>query len=128
MKRFIMLFSAVLILGGAPVFAETSPATAPDNSKINERDQGGSSKTPENQSNNKADVELTRQIRKEITQDKSLSILAHNVKIVTEDGKVTLRGPVNSPDEKEKIGQKAQQIAGADKVQNELDVKSSSNR
>ncbi len=127
MKRFLILSSAVLILAGTPLFAETNPA-APDNSKINKRDQGDTAKTPEHQSNDKADVELTRQIRKEITQDKSLSILAHNVKIITDGGKVILRGPVNSQDEKEKVGQKAQQIAGSGKVQNELDVKSSSNR
>lgn len=126
MKRFFILSSAILILAGTPLFAETGPA--PDNSKINKRDQGDAAKTPEHQSNDKADVELTRQIRKEITQDKSLSILAHNVKIITEGGKVTLRGPVNSQDEKEKVGQKAQQVAGSGKVQNELDVKSSSNR
>ncbi|HZR47832.1 MAG TPA: BON domain-containing protein [Candidatus Manganitrophaceae bacterium] len=127
MKQFFILSSAILILAGTPLFAETNPA-APDNSKINKRDQGDTVKTPEHQSNDKADVELTRQIRKEITQDKSLSILAHNVKIITDGGKVTLRGPVNSQDEKEKIGQKAQQIAGSGKVQNELDVKSSSSR
>lgn len=127
MKQFFILFSAILILAGTPLFAETNPAS-PDNSKINKRDQGDTTKTPENQSNDKADVEVTRQIRKEITQDKSLSILAHNVKIITDGGKVTLRGPVNSLDEKEKVGQKAQQIAGSGKVQNELDVKSSGNR
>lgn len=127
MKRFVIFSSAILLLAGSPVFADSSPA-APDNSKINKRDQSESAKIPDHQSNDKSDVELTRQIRKEITKDDSLSILAQNVKIITEKGKVTLRGPVNSQDEKEKIGQKAQQIAGSDKVENELDVKSSSNR
>lgn len=127
MKRLFIFSSAILILAGTPLFAETNPA-APDNSKINKRDQGENTKTPENQSGDKSDVELTRRIRKEITQDPSLSILAHNVKIITEGGNVVLRGPVNSQNEKEKIGQKAQQIAGSGKVQNELDVKSSGNR
>lgn len=112
MKRFVILFSAVLIFGGAPIFAETNPAAAPDNSKINQRDQSESAKTPEKQSNDKADVELTRQIRKEITQDKSLSILAHNVKIVTESGKVTLRGPVNSQDEKRRSARRRSRSPG----------------
>jgi osmotically-inducible protein OsmY len=118
MKYFVIIFLAIFV--SLPV-----SAVEPDNSKINQRDRNESAKTPENQSGDKADVELTRQIRKEITQDDSLSTLAHNVKIITERGKVTLRGPVNSMAEKEKIVQKAQQIAGADKVQNELDVKSS---
>ena len=123
MKHLVIVFLAALMCIGSSAFA-----VEPDNSKVNQRDRSESAKTPENQSNNKSDVEMTRQIRKEITQDNSLSTLAHNVKIITEKGKVTLRGPVKDTAEKEKIAQKAQQIAGADKVQNELDVKSSDNR
>jgi hyperosmotically inducible periplasmic protein len=128
MKHLVIMFLTLLVFASSPVFAEISPSAEPDNSGINRRDRSESAKTPENQGSDQGDVELTRQIRKEITQDDSLSTLAHNVKIVTEKGKVTLRGPVNSQNEKEKIGQKAQQIAGADKVQNELDVKSSDKR
>src|SRR3569832_302744 len=88
--------------GGSP------PAVAPDNSKINTRDEHPTSKTAEKQSNEPGDVELTRKIRKEITSDDSLSVLAKNVKIITQEGKVSLRGPVNSPEEKNNISKKAE--------------------
>ena len=75
------------------------------------------------QSNAKVDVELTRRIRRAVIKDDSLSTAAHNVKIVTANGAVTLRGPVNSEQEKVVIGKKAQAIAGASNVNNELEVK-----
>jgi len=75
------------------------------------------------QSNAKTDVELTREIRRAVVKDHSLSMLAHNVKIVTANGSVTLRGPVKTEEEKTTIASKAQQIAGADKVDNQLEVK-----
>jgi hyperosmotically inducible periplasmic protein len=128
MKVFIWILSVLFISTAAGVYALDQNTTAPDNSGINQRDQGPSAKNPETQSGDKSDVEVTRQIRREITKDDSLSISAHNVKIITENGKVTLRGPVNSREEKETVLQKAQQIAGAGNVQNELEVKSSVNR
>jgi hyperosmotically inducible periplasmic protein len=71
----------------------------------------------------KTDVELTREIRRSVTYDHSLSMMAHNVKIVSANGNVTLRGPVKSESEKSEIASKAQAIAGADKVDNHLEVK-----
>jgi len=58
-----------------------------------------------------------------VTEDPSLSMMEHNVKIVTANGNVTLRGPVKTEDEKNAIASKAQAIAGADKVDNQLEVK-----
>jgi osmotically-inducible protein OsmY len=55
-------------------------------------------------------------------QDKSLSTYAHNIKIISQDGKVTLKGPVNTDDEKAAIQAKAVAIAGADNVSNEIQV------
>ena len=75
------------------------------------------------QSNAKGDVELTRRIRRAVEKDNSLSMTAHNVKIVTANGAVTLRGPVDSEQEKIAIGRKATAIAGANNVDNQLEVK-----
>jgi osmotically-inducible protein OsmY len=82
-----------------------------------------SGKTADQQKENQSDLELTRQIRRAIVQDKSLSTYAHNVKIVSQGGLVTLKGPVKSEEEKTAIGNKAAEIAGSStKVQNELQV------
>jgi len=75
------------------------------------------------QSSAKSDVELTRQIRRAVVKDDSLSMLAHNVKIVAANGAVTLRGPVKTEQEKVAIANKAEQIAGPNKVDNQLEVK-----
>jgi osmotically-inducible protein OsmY len=80
--------------------------------------------TADQQKMNKADRELTQKIRKSVVSDKSLSISAHNVKIISQDGAVTLKGEVKSDDEKKSIEDKANQIAGAGKVTSELTVAS----
>jgi len=131
MKQLIWIIAILFILTGESAYAVDKPenqSTAPDNSEINKRDRDVSAVTPEMQSADPADVETTRKIRKEITDDDSLSTTAKNVKIITQGGKVTLRGPVNHPEEKEKIAKKAEQIAGAGKVENKLEVKSSTMR
>lgn len=78
--------------------------------------------TADQQKSNKADRQLTQQIRKSVVGDKSLSVSAHNVKIISRDGMVTLRGTVKSDDEKKAIEDKATQIAGQGKVTSELTV------
>jgi osmotically-inducible protein OsmY len=99
--------------------ASTPPATvAPDNSAKNKMHM----KTADQQLNNAADVEMTKQIRQALVEDKSLSIYAHNVKIITMNGVVTLKGPVRSDEEKQSVAEKATAIAGADKVKNLLTV------
>ena len=75
------------------------------------------------QSNATSDVKLTRKIRRAVVRDPSLSMLAHNVKIVSANGSVTLSGAVKTEQEKTVIASKAQAIAGADKVDNQLEVK-----
>jgi len=131
MKKTAVLVSlAVLVLGGyvgtahPAEKAQTPPAqTAPDNTGRNVRDRGGATLTPGDQSESKADRTLTQRIRQAVMADKSLSTNAKNVKIITVNGIVTLRGPVNSPQEKDKIEAKAQRIAGVDKVDNQLEIK-----
>lgn len=95
-----------------------------DNTKTNKQDSSKGAVTADQQKENVADREMARKIRQAIVQDKSLSTYAHNVKVIVRDGKVTLKGPVRSEDEKTSIGAKAADVAGADKVQNELTIKS----
>jgi hyperosmotically inducible periplasmic protein len=118
-----LILSSVLLGLGTVTMAQESGSVAPDNSAVNVRDRDPGAMTAGEQSNAKSDVELTREIRRAVVKDHSLSMLAHNVKIVTANGSVTLRGPVKTEEEKTAIASKAQQIAGADKVDNQLEVK-----
>ena len=93
-----------------------------DNTGRNERDRSGNTATPTKQGNNKHDVEITRQLRQAITKDDSLSTNAHNVKIVTVDGVVTLRGPVKTAAEKATVASKAQAAKGVKRVDDQLEV------
>src|SRR5207253_717927 len=108
-----LLASVVLATGLSVAFSQE-----PDNTKMNKQEQP----TADKAKNNKGDLKLEKQIRREIMKDKSLSTYAHNVKIVARDGKVTLRGPVKSDADKTAIEQKATEIAGAGNVTNELTV------
>ena len=128
-KKVLLCAVALLLLGGytetvgaADKSAATPSQTAPDNTGRNVRDRGGDTVTPVDQSNNKADLNLTQQIRKAVMADKSLSTNAKNVKIITANGIVTLRGPVNTPQEKATIEAKAQSIAGANNVDSQLEI------
>ena len=93
--------------------------TAPDNTKKN-KDQP--SPTADQQKMNPADRAITQKIRKAVHDDTSLSTYAHNIKIITQDGKVTLRGPVRSEEEKNSLQAKAVTIAGQENVTNQLEI------
>lgn len=94
-----------------------------DNSKKNKRDRNDAEPTADQQKNNKSDVDVTAQIRRSVVGDKSLSMYAHNVKIIVQDGVVTLKGPVRSDAEKSAIELKAAEAVGKEKVKNEIEVK-----
>ena len=96
---------------------------APDDTGRNTRDRSGETLTPMDQSNDPRDLELTGQIRQALTEDDSLSIAAKNIKIITINGKVTLRGPVDNVKERSRIGEKAKALAHS-RVDNQLEVKS----
>jgi len=100
--------------------------TAPpaDNTKVNQRDRDKAEPTADQQKDNATDRQLAQQIRKAIVKDKSLSTYGHNVKVIAQNGMVTLKGPVKSDEEKQAIENKAAQIAGADKVTSEIQVAS----
>ena len=103
--------------------ATASDATAADNTKQNSSEQNKNTETAEKQSNSKDDLALTQKIRQAVMKDGSLSMNAKNVKIIAQDGKITLKGPVDSQQEKDTIGAAAGEIAGKDKVDNQLEVK-----
>src|ERR1700730_3286583 len=93
-----------------------------DNSATNKGDRKAGAVTADQQKNNRSDLETSRQIRRAIMADKSLSTYAHNIKIVTQQGKVTLRGPVRTEAEKETVQAKATEVAGAANVTSALTV------
>jgi hyperosmotically inducible protein len=104
-----------------PATQQASPAA--DNTKMNQGDQGKNVPTADQQKENRTDRDITQQIRKSIMDDKSLSTYAHNVKIITQNGQVTLKGPVRSESEKQTIAAKATEVVGTNKVTNDLNVK-----
>lgn len=101
-------------------------ATEPDNSARNMRDRDTTTLTPLDQGNNKADIDTTAKIRREIVDLEGLSVNAQNVKIITNEGRVTLRGPVNSAEEKRLVGEIATRIATSEMTDNQLEVRSPS--
>ena len=98
--------------------------TKPDNTKVNQRDRNANEATADQQKVNVTDQELTKKIRQSVLADKSLSTYAHNIKIISQNGAVTLKGPVKSNGEKKALVAKAVAVAGsADKVTDQISVK-----
>src|SRR5438270_13266586 len=113
----LILFAVSLVFGCSKDRAESnqvsqSTAVEPDNSGRNVRDRNDATKTAGDQSESEADRTISQNIRQAIVADDSVSTNGKNVKIITVDGMVTLRGPVKTEQEKTNIGAKAQQIAG----------------
>jgi osmotically-inducible protein OsmY len=103
--------------------ATASDATGADNTRRNSSEQNKNTETAEKQSNSRDDLTLTQKVRQAVMKDGSLSMNAKNVKIIAQDGKITLKGPVDSQQEKDTIGTEAGEIAGKDKVDNQPEVK-----
>jgi hypothetical protein len=123
----LLLLGASLFLGASmPAHLitgqDSSQQPAPDNTKTNQRDQDKTSATADQQKMSPADRDITKRIRSAIHNDKSLSTYAHNVKVISQEGKVTLRGPVRSEEEKNTIEAKAIAVAGEGNVTNQLEV------
>jgi hyperosmotically inducible periplasmic protein len=120
-RNALVAGAAAFTLVAAIAGAQT---TAPDNSKANSDIMNSTSQTStaDAQKNNSADIALTQQIRKSVMADKSLSTYAHNIKIVTVNGAVTLNGVVRDSHEKDMVEMKAQAIAGKDNVTDDLTV------
>ena len=124
-RKLIVVGCAVLSLCCIPIAAvaqdqsAATSTTAPDNSAKNKTH----SNTADQQLENSSDRDLTKKIRQSLMADKSLSMYGHNIKIISQNGAVTLKGPVHSEEEKQAIASKAVEIAGQDKVSNQLTVK-----
>lgn len=113
----VLLFSASVLVA-LPAFAQS----APDNTRVNTRDRAKSAVTADQQKENARDIEIAKQIRQAVVKDTSLSLYAHNVKIVAQGGQVTLKGPVRTEEEKRSIEAKATDVAGAGRVTNQITV------
>jgi len=99
-------------------------ATRPDNSGVNVRDRNNANLLPQDQKGNKADLDVTTRVRRSlVSHTNNLSMAAKNIKVVTVNGKVTLRGPVKTDEEKSKIEAIAKQVAGEGNVDDLLEVK-----
>jgi hyperosmotically inducible protein len=115
--------ASVALLGCCGALAQQP--TEPDNTRNNQANHASPTANADDQKQNSSDVKLTQEIRRGVMADKSLSTYAHNVKIVTVNGNVTLNGVVRSEDEKAAIQKEAESVAGAEHVVNELSVKPS---
>ena len=120
---YIVGSAVLLIVSGLAIGQDASKATAPDNTKVNKRDRAHAEPTADQAKETTSDREIMRKIRKAIVSDKSLSTYAHNVKIIAQHGKVTLKGPVHSDEESKSIEAKAVEVAGSGNVVNQLSVK-----
>ncbi len=115
--RQLSLASLTLALTFSPGLL--THAQQPDNSAQNR----GQSPTADKQTNAQSDRKLAQAVRKAIVADKDLSMYAHNVKVIALNGMVTLKGPVKSDDEKQKVASDAASVSSADKITNQLTVK-----
>ena len=118
-----------LIMMTGPVRAEQDTAiylaasSALENTERNVRDKANTTLTPEDQKENESDIKITAAIRQAVVRNKSLSVDAQNVKIITRNGVVTLRGPVKNKKESRKIKKIAKHTPGVLKVDNQLEIK-----
>ena len=123
MKRTSLILACLCAVSLAAIAADDK--TKPDNTATNERDRSGETQTSGDQSNSSADLKITQAIRQALVKDGELSMTAKNIKIITDNGQVTLRGPVKNAQEKAKIDQLARSAAGGAKIDDQLDVKGS---
>ncbi len=124
MKTFIIAFAWVVAAGcNRPDATDRKDPPAADNTKKNERDRGDSV-TPPDQKENQDDITISAEVRKQLMSNHDLSTDAQNVKVVTKNGVVTLRGPVASDTEKQTVHAAAQNVPGTQRVDDQLEIKS----
>ena len=121
MKRNLLAIAYLSAFTLAALAADDKK-TEPDNTATNERDRSGDTKTSGDQSNSSADLKITQAIRQALMKEPSLSTTAKNIKVITADGHVTLRGPVKTTQEKAKIDQLARSAAGGAQIDDQLEV------
>lgn len=124
MKRTLLALACLSAVSLAALAADDKNVN-PDNTAKNERDRSGETQTSGDQSNSPADLKITQAIRQALMKDSELSMTAKNIKVITVNGQVTLRGPVTTAQEKSKIDQLAKSAAGGAHIDDQLDVKGS---
>lgn len=120
--NWLLTLAAAAVLSFGPMGLKAQQPQ-PDNTKTNERDRAKAEPTADQAKDNRSDREIMRNIRRALVDDKSLSTYAHNIKIIAQNGKVTLKGPVRSEEEKNTVEQKAAGVAGQGNVTSELTIK-----
>ena len=123
MKQTLLVLACLSTVSLASMAGDDK--TKPDNTAINQRDRSGETETSGDQSNSSADLKITQAIRQALGKDSELSITAKNIKVITNNGQVTLRGPVKNAQEKAKIDQLAKSAAGGAQIDNQVDVEGS---
>ena len=118
LKSMSAVIWITLVMACASLAQTPSSSSAADNTKTNK----AAGPTADQQKQNKTDVQITRDIRQLITKDKSLSTYAKNIKVVSQNGQVTLSGPVRTDTEKNSVEAKAVQVAGAGHVKNDIQI------
>ena len=124
MKRTLLALACLGALS-LDAFATDNEKAKPDNTATNERDRSGETKTSGDQSNSSADLKITQAIRRALMKNRELSTTAKNIKIITANGQVTLRGPVKTAQEKARVDQIAKSAAGGAQIDDQLEVKGS---
>ena len=128
MKKLLRFLTPIIFVSAMGVVwaqqdATTTGQQPADNTKMNQRDRNPNEPTADQQKENSSDRALAKQVRRALMNDKSLSTYAHNIKVIAQNGVVTLKGPVHSDQEKQAIEAKAAEAAGGtDKVKSEIDV------
>jgi hyperosmotically inducible periplasmic protein len=120
--RAVLAAAAMAVVFTAGMPFSLAAQTEPDNTGVNKRDRDNATPTADDQKETPADRDLAKEIRKAITDDKSLSSYAHNVKVIAQNGSVTLRGPVRTDAEKSAVEAKAATFAGAGNIKSEITV------
>jgi hyperosmotically inducible periplasmic protein len=118
--------SAVLLMPVSSFAWQKKPDA--DNTRQNQRDRAKSEPTADQGKNNATDLQLAKKVRQALVGDKSLSTYAHNLKVIAQGGKVTLKGPVHSEAEKTAVEQKASEVAGPGNVNSEITVKAAAGK
>jgi hyperosmotically inducible periplasmic protein len=121
-KHLFILSSLCLVLSACANDNRTNTPPDADNTGRNVRDRNDQALTSGNQSESEGDRTITQKIRQAIVDDDSLSTNAKNVKIITVNGVVTLRGPVNNDRERNEIANKARAVSGVKNVDNQLEI------
>src|SRR4026208_2647447 len=121
MKRTLLALACFSSFGFAALAADDEK-TKPDNTATNERDRSGETQTSGDQSNSSEDLKTTQAIRQALMKDGELSTTAKNIKVITANGHVTLRGPVKTAQEKARVDQIAKSAAGGAQIEDQLEV------